>query len=96
MVRHAVGSRLDGYRWVSVREALGLLKLDPVEEFYAKPRPFIGALEALGLLKLDTPESVHQEGVDFIMARHASWQSPEVVAEDLAKYGFVLARSWRR
>jgi hypothetical protein len=56
------------------------------------------ALEALGLLKLDTPESIHQEGVDFIatMAKHASWQDPDVVAEDLANSGFVLVKSKRR
>ena len=39
MVRHAVGSRLDGYRWVSVLEALGLLKLDPAEDVMAKVPP---------------------------------------------------------
>ena len=66
-----------------------------VLEFYAKPGPFISALEALGVLKLDTPESVHQEGVEFIatMAKHASWQRPEVVAEDLAKFGFKIVRA---
>ena len=67
-----------------------------VAEFYAKPRPFIGALEALGLLKLDTPESVHQEGVEFIASMAKHWHRSDVVAEDLAKFGFVLARSWRR
>ena len=69
-----------------------------VANFYDKPIPFIGALEALGLLKLDTPVSVHQVGVEFIasMSKNDSWQRPEVVAEDLAKAGFVLVRSWRK
>ena len=69
-----------------------------VANFYDKPIPFIGSLEALGLLKLESPESVHQEGVEFIalMAKHASWKNPDVVAEDLANSGFVLVRSWRK
>jgi nitrous oxide reductase accessory protein NosL len=54
----------------------------------------VSALEALGLLKLDTPESVHKKGVDFIatMAKHAGWQDPDAVADDLAKAGFRIVR----
>ena len=65
-----------------------------VLEFYAKPGPFISALEALGVLKLDDPRERPPRG-RRVHCHHgqAAWRRPDVVAEDLAKFGLKIVRA---